>query len=340
MTLGPIMIDVAGLELSRDDEDLLRHPAIGGVILFQRNFESVDQLCALTKQIHAIRRPPLLIAVDQEGGRVQRFKTPFTRLPSLGSIGDSYASNAENALHKARACGWLMAAELIACGIDLSFAPVVDIDHGICDVIGDRAFHADPHVVTELATAYMAGMHLAGMASTAKHFPGHGCVTDDSHLTLPVDRRSYADIADDLLPYELLIANGLNAVMMALVSYPQIDEQPASFSQAWIQAELRRQLRFRGAVFSDDLSMAGAAVMGDILERSRHALAAGCDMILICNDREAAIAVVDRMEDYSDPASQSRLASLHHKPGEQWQELLQSSQWQKASASIMSTDLF
>ncbi len=334
MTLGPLMIDVAGLTLSPDDKQLLQHPAIGGVILFQRNFDSCAQLCALTEEIHSIRKPPLLIAVDQEGGRVQRFGAPLTILPPAARMGHRYDLDPGEALKLARASGWLMASELVACGVDLSFAPVVDIDHQLCSVIGDRAFHHHPHAVAELSCEFMAGMHEAGMAATAKHFPGHGSVTADSHLTLPVDHRDYVDIADELRPYELLIANGLDAVMMALVSYPAIDERPASFSEAWIQGELRRQLGFGGAIYSDDLTMAGAAGLGDMRSRVKAALVAGCDVVLICNDRDAVVSIIDRVDAISNPASQARLASLHRRHTVTWEKLSYTPRWHEAKELI------
>ena len=333
MTLGPLMIDIAGVTLTPADEEILRHPAIGGVILFQRNYESLEQLQSLTARIHRVRKPSLLVAVDQEGGRIQRFGPPLTRLPSAARIGHQFDLGRRDANHLARMSGWLMAAELIACGVDLSFAPVVDIDHQICAVIGDRAFHADPHVVAELGCEFMTGMHEAGMAATAKHFPGHGAVTADSHVTLPVDDRRNADLLDDLVPYELLIANGLDAVMMALVSYPAVDKLPASFSQQWIGEILRGQLGFRGAVFSDDLSMGGATDLGEMPVRVRTALMAGCDIVLICNDRDAVLSVVDKV-DCHNPARQVRMASLHRRHTLSWRNLKRSAQWQNAHATI------
>ncbi|MBT8137498.1 MAG: beta-N-acetylhexosaminidase [Gammaproteobacteria bacterium] len=329
MTLGPLMVDVAGLELSPEDVELLQRPAIGGVILFKRNFESLQQLQHLTEQIHAVRKPPLLIAVDQEGGRVQRFGNPFTRLPSAARIGRHHDVDQDAAARLARSTGWLMAAELIASGVDLSFAPVVDIDHELCAVIGDRAFHHDAHTVAELGSAYISGMHDAGMAATAKHFPGHGGVAGDSHLMLPVDERSLVDLQADMRPYELLIANGLDAVMMALVAYPVVDEVPASFSRRWIRDELRGRLGFRGAVFSDDLSMAGAADAGSMRRRVNKALDAGCDVVLICNDRAAVESVVDRIDTHN-PAAQARMASLHRRHRITWEKLKYSGRWQRA----------
>lgn len=337
MTLGPLMIDIAGLALSPDDKKLLRHPAIGGVILFQRNYSDREQLCELTRSIHAIRKPPLLIAVDQEGGRVQRFGAPLTILPPAARMGQRYDLDPDDARKLTRACGWLMAAELVACGVDLSFAPVVDIDHKLCSVIGDRAFHRHSHVVADLSCEFMTGMHEAGMAATAKHFPGHGSVTGDSHLTLPVDNRPRAAMASDLSPYELLIANGLDAVMMALVSYPAVDPRPASFSDAWIRDELRGQMGFRGVVYSDDLTMAGAAVGGSMRARVRAALAAGCDVVLICNDREAVLSVIDKVDSISNPVSQARLASLHKRHHVTWEKLRYSDRWKKTRAMIAAT---
>lgn len=331
------MIDVAGLALTPEDRDLLRHPAIGGVILFQRNFESLEQLHALTGQIHDVRKPRLLVAVDQEGGRVQRFGEPFSSLPAAGRIGSRYDADPVGGLELAEDCGWLMASELVAAGVDLSFAPVVDIDRGCCEVIGDRAFHSNPKTVSKLAAKVMAGMHEGGMAATAKHFPGHGAVAADSHLTLPVDERPAASMEDDLAPYAALTAKGLDAVMMALVAYPAVDELPASFSRAWIRDCLRNRLGFAGAVFSDDLSMAGAAGLGTMRQRARAALAAGCDMILICNDREAVSGTVDRI-DYSDPAGQARRASLHRRHHGSWERLRRSPRWEKARERIARCD--
>jgi len=251
------------------------------------------------------------VAVDQEGGRVQRFRDGFTRLPPLREIGRRYASDRVTGIGLARELGWLMAAELRAAGVDMSFAPCVDLDYGVSSVIGDRALHADAGAVGELAVAYMLGMRDAGMAATAKHFPGHGAVVADSHVALPVDRREWPDVQADFAPYRRLIANGLPSVMVAHVVFPAVDALPASLSGRWIREVLRGDLGFAGAVFADDLSMAGAAAFGDIVARAGRARDAGCDVLPVCNDREAAIALLDAMRVAPDPVSQMRLARLH-----------------------------
>lgn len=311
MSLGPVMVDVAGIALEPADLDVLRHPQVGSVILFARNYESPEQLARLTAEIHAVRSPPLLVAVDQEGGRVQRFRAGFTRLPPLRAIGRRYAADPAHGLALARELGWLMATELRAAGVDLSFAPCVDVDHGVSSVIGDRSLHTDAAAVAQLGVAYMLGMRDAGMAATAKHFPGHGAVAADSHVALPVDRREWPDIEADLQPYRRLIANGLPAVMVAHVVFPAVDANPASLSPAWIGGVLRNDLGFQGAVFADDLSMAGAAAFGDIAARASMARAAGCDVLPVCNDRKAVETLLDAMREPPDPVSRMRLVRLH-----------------------------
>jgi len=311
MTLGPVMVDLAGVAIEPEERDLLAHPQVGSVILFTRNYESPEQLSRLTAEIHAIRTPPLLVAVDQEGGRVQRFREGFTRLPPLRDIGRRFTVRRAEGLALARQLGWLMAAELRARGVDLSFAPCVDIDYGLSRVIGDRALHSDADAVAELAVAYMLGMRDAGMAATAKHFPGHGAVAADSHVALPVDRREWADLEGDLRPYQRLMANGLPAVMVAHVVFPEVDEKPASLSRRWIDGVLRGDLGFQGAIFADDLSMAGAAAFGDIATRARLALEGGCDVLPVCNDRASAVALLDSLRTAPDPVSRMRLVRLH-----------------------------
>ena len=334
MTLGPLMLDVAGTELTDDDRRRLSHPLVGGVILFSRNYRDPAQLTALTAEIHALKSAPLLIGVDHEGGRVQRFREGFTRLPPARALGRGYAEDRRAALALAQTAGWLMAAELRAVGVDFSFAPCVDLDYGVSEVIGDRAFHADPDAVAALATAYAAGMREAGMAATAKHFPGHGAVVADSHVSLPVDRRALADLEADLRAYRVLIENHLSAVMAAHVVYPQIDELPASLSHRWIAGILRGELGFHGCVFADDLTMAGAAVAGDVVARARLALAAGCDVLPICNDRAAVLAMLERFRpERMNPASQARLVRMRGR-GEPPLELLATSRWQEAEAAI------
>ncbi|MEX2150787.1 MAG: beta-N-acetylhexosaminidase [Steroidobacteraceae bacterium] len=315
MTLGPVMVDVAGIALEPDEREFLAHPLVGSVILFTRNYESPEQLTRLVAEIHGLRTPALLVGVDQEGGRVQRFQSGFTRLPALREVGRRWAAGHAEGLRLARELGWLMAAELRAVGIDLSFAPCLDLDYGVSQAIGDRALHPDASVVAELAVAYMLGMRDAGMAATAKHFPGHGAVAADSHVALPVDRRQWPDIEADLQPYRRMIANGLPAVMAAHVVFPEVDHLPASLSPRWIDGVLRRDLGFQGAVFADDLSMAGAAAFGDIVARSRQALAAGCDVLPVCNDRQSVLALLDGLRAPVNPVSRLRLARLHGREG-------------------------
>jgi len=334
MTLGPLMIDVAGAELSAEDHELLRHPLVGGVILFTRNYVDSAQLAALTQAIHAARSPPLIIAVDQEGGRVQRFKSGFSLLPAARRLGHEHDVEADAGLELARRLGWLMAAELRAHGVDLSFAPCVDLDYGTNEAIGDRALAARSAVVGELAVAYAHGMRDAGMAATAKHFPGHGAVVADSHLTLPVDRRELADLQDDIAPYRILIANGLAAVMAAHVVYPAVDALPASFSERWITQILRGELGFQGAVFTDDLSMGAAASVGDLLRRAHLALAAGCDMLLVCNDRAGVRTLIERFVVEPAPASQLRLVRMRGRNGMSVEALHAGLAWQRSREAL------
>jgi beta-N-acetylhexosaminidase len=334
MTLGPLMVDVAGTELTAEDRRVLAEPLVGSVILFSRNYESTGQLEALVREIRAVRSPPLLVAVDHEGGRVQRFRDGFTVLPPQRAIGRVYDVDAEAGRRLAWQCGWLLAAELRAVGIDMSFAPCVDLDYGVSEVIGDRAYHADPEVVARLAVSCMQGMRSAGMVATAKHFPGHGAVVADSHKSLPVDRRPLAELAGDLLPYQRLIANGLSSIMVAHVLFPELDEAPASFSRRWIQQELRSSLGFTGAVFSDDLSMGGAAFAGTVPERARRALAAGCDVLAVCNDRAAVLAVLEELAGETDPLSQVRLARLHGRPMPDRMALQQHARWLECRAAV------
>lgn len=286
-TLGPVMLDVAGLILSAEDSRRIQHPLTGGVILFARNYKSRKQLTALTAAIHAAR-PGVLIAVDHEGGRVQRFKTDgFAKLPAMRTLGALWEHDVLQATKVATATGFVLAAELRACGVDLSFTPVLDLDHGESGVIGDRAFHRDARVVTLLAKSLNHGLMLAGMANCGKHFPGHGFVKADSHVAIPVDERSLkAIMAEDAAPYDWL-GMSLSAVMPAHVIYPKVDKHPAGFSKKWLSI-LRNKMQFEGVIFSDDLSMEGASVAGSVLDGAHAALAAGCDMVLICNSPEKA----------------------------------------------------
>jgi beta-N-acetylhexosaminidase len=327
------MLDIEGLSLSPADRDLLREPAVGGVILFARNFETVEQVTDLVADIRAVRRPPLLVAVDHEGGRVQRFRDGFTEIPPMRRIGREYDRDPGSGIQAAREAGWLIAAELRAAGIDLCFAPCVDLDWGISEVIGDRAFHRQPEVVAELANAFARGLRSAGMAAVAKHFPGHGAVIADSHLKLPVDRREYGLILDDMRPYERLVStSAIAGVMLAHIVYAGIDAQPAGFSTYWVQRELRSRIGFGGAVFSDDLSMKATESYGSMAERARLSLDAGCDMILVCNDRDAAHEAVAALGDYTNPLSLVRLARLHGTSQQRRETLLASTEWQAANA--------
>jgi len=328
MSLGPLMMDVAGTALTREERELLAHPLIGSVILFTRNYEAPAQLTELVRAIHAVRSPPLLVAVDHEGGRVQRFRHGFSALPPLRTIGHVYDLDPDQGLETARRLGWLMAAELLAFGIDFSFAPCVDLDYGVSEVIGDRSFHRRAEAVARLAVAYMHGMRDAGMAATAKHFPGHGAVVVDSHRALPVDRREYADLADDLLPYRRLIDNGLPAVMVAHVQFPAVDALPASLSPRWVGGVLRGELGFAGAVFADDLSMGGAASFGDILQRARQALSAGCDVLPVCNDRASLVRLLDGLSTEVDPTSRLRLVRMRGRHGPDLEALQAGAAWQ------------
>jgi len=335
VTLGPLMVDVAGLELTPEDRDVLRHPLVGSVILFTRNYASSEQLARLVADIHAVRSPALIVAVDQEGGRVQRFRSEFSLLPAPRRIGHAYNLDARQGLALSRAMGWLMAAELRAHGVDLSFAPSVDLDYGVSEVIGDRAFHSKAEAVAQLALACMQGMKDAGMAATAKHFPGHGAVIADSHKSLPVDRRSWNELSDDLLPYRRLIANGLPGVMVAHLLFPSVAPEPASLSRRWVQNALREELRFEGAVFTDDLSMGGAAEYGDIVARASAALAAGCDVLPVCNDRPAVARLLDELKSDTQPSSHLRLIRMRGRAAPEREALLAGDAW-RASQELLS----
>lgn len=303
---GPLMIDVGGLELSDLDRKRLLHPSVGGLILFARNFQSKEQLSKLTTDIHALRSPPLLIAIDHEGGRVQRCREGFTRLPPMRRLGELWEQNTQQALTAAKCVGYVLAAELRACGVDLSFTPVLDLDWARSGVIGDRAFHGEPAVVAQLAGALIEGLRCAGMAACGKHFPGHGWAEADSHVAIPVDERTLAQLAPDIMPYRLL---KLDAIMPAHVIYKNVDEKPAGFSKYWHQY-LRNSIMFDGVVFSDDLSMEGASIAGDIVSRAKAAWDAGCDMLLVCNAPDAVGDVLERWQPEFDRVRSARIARL------------------------------
>ena len=309
---GPLVVDVAGCVLTADEKKRLQHPLVGGVILFARNFENRAQLVALTNSIHKLRTPRLLIAVDHEGGRVQRFRTDgFTSLPTMRRLGERWMQEPLQALRMATDVGYVLGAELRACGVDLSFAPVLDLDYGVSSVIGDRSFHRDPRVVALLARALAQGLSFAGMAACGKHFPGHGAVKADSHHAIPRDARSLKQILqDDAAPYQWLGDQVIASVMPAHVIFSKVDTQPAGFSAKWIKDILRTRLHYDGVVFSDDLTMEAAAVAGDILARAQAALSAGCDMALVCNRPDLADELLVRLTYHSEPASLARIARL------------------------------
>jgi len=312
MSVGPVMLDVVGTTLSADDVKRLQHPLVGGVILFARNFENSEQLKALTASIHALRQPPLLIAVDHEGGRVQRFREGFTKIPPMRTFGKLWDRDPKQARALATETGYVLAAELRAHGIDFSFTPVLDMDYGDSLVIGDRAFHRNPQAINELAFSLMLGLKKGGMSAVGKHFPGHGFVVADSHVSIPVDEREFDQIAqNDMQPFRQMIDEGLHAIMPAHVIYPKVDDKPAGFSAKWLQKVLRERLGFNGVIFSDDLSMEGASVGGDVTSRSLAALNAGCDMVLLCNRPDLADALLAKLECKMSAQSIARLARMH-----------------------------
>ena len=303
------MADVQGLALDAVEREMLGHPLVGGVVLFARNFESPAQLRTLTAEIRALRDPQLLIAVDHEGGRVQRFRQGFTAIPAMRRIGNLADRDTALACATAQAAGNVLATELLAHGVDFSFAPVLDVDFGGSSVIGDRAFASSPALIAELVGALLRGMASAGMAGVGKHFPGHGYARADSHVDVPVDDRDPAQIeAADLMPYRLLIPQGLAGIMPAHVIYPKMDSRPAGFSEIWLKRILRGQLGFDGMIFSDDLSMEGASVAGGIVARGEAALAAGCDMVLICNAPGEAARLLDGLR--TGPLDAARAARM------------------------------
>lgn len=339
MSLGPVMMDLEGTQIAQDEKELLQHPLVGGVILFTRNFESIEQITELVKAIHSVRKPHLLVAIDHEGGRVQRFHQGFTRLPPAAVFGRMYADDAARARDYAEKAGWLLAAELRAVGVDFSFAPVLDLAHGLSGVIGDRAFHAKPEVVATLAFASMHGMLRAGMHAVGKHFPGHGGVVEDSHLASPVDHRELEVLLkQDIVPFAKMIANDLSGIMPAHVIYDRVDDRPAGYSKVWLQDILRKRLRFQGVIFSDDLSMEAAGIAGGYGSRAQHALEAGCDMVLVCNHPEGVVEVVEALKGYSNPTSQMRLVRMHGKHDISYTELHGSREWQTVSEMIAALD--
>ncbi len=336
-SLGPLMVDVKGYVLTAAEKTRLQHPLVGGVILFARNYKDRAQLAALTRSIHDLRTPALLIAVDHEGGRVQRFRTDgFTTLPTMRQLGDLWMKDPLVAMRVATDVGYVLASELRACGVDLSFTPVLDLDYGESDVIGDRSFHRDPRVVSMLARALSQGLSLAGMSSCGKHFPGHGAVAADSHHEIPLDHRSLKQImAEDAAPYDWLGDQVISSVMPAHVIYTKVDSKPAGFSSKWIQDILRTKLKYNGVVFSDDLTMEGASVAGDILARAQAALQAGCDMALVCNRPDLADELLGRLRWKSVAASVDRIKRLMPSTVSQdWKALQRLPAYQRALVSV------
>ena len=325
------MLDLSGYIITEEERKRLEHPQVGGVILFSRNYQSPEQLKSLVEELHDIRSPRLVVAVDQEGGRVQRFRDQFQSIPAMARLGELYDKDQGLALQNAENFAWIMASELLHYGIDLSFSPVLDIGDPVSRVIGDRAFHQNPEAVTRLANAWIRGMKKAGMAAVGKHFPGHGSVEGDSHHVMPFDRRSFDEIeALDLIPFRRVIATQLTGIMMAHVIYESVDENAAGYSNYWIENVLRSQLRYEGIVFSDDLSMSGAESAGGFAERANQSLHAGCDMLVVCNNPEGVDEILQSLKGYNNPTSQLRMIRMHGKPSLQSDDIFNTEQWQQS----------
>ena len=311
MPLGPVMCDVAGFVMTDVERETLRHPLVGGVILFSRNYDDPDQLTALCADIHALRNPALIIAVDHEGGRVQRFRSGFTRLPAMRKLGELWQGTGAQAKQAAQDVGFVLAAELLVHGVDLSFTPVLDLDFGQSAVVGDRSFHRDPAIAAEVAHGLMLGLREAGMGSVGKHFPGHGFAEADSHVALPVDSREFEAIwAEDIAPYRHELKRIMSGVMPAHVIYDKVDRNPAGFSSFWLQDVLRGRLGFEGVIFSDDLTMEGATVVGGIVARADAALSAGCDMVLVCNRPDLTAELLSNWQPEVSARSSQRIFAL------------------------------
>ena len=335
LTAGPVFVGLRGHALTDEEREFLQHPQVGGVVLFARNYAAPEQLAALVESVHALREA-LLVCVDHEGGRVQRFTHGFTELPAASRLGQRHDADPVAALGASESLGRLMALELRAVGIDVDFAPVVDLANPGSELLADRTFHADAAVVTALAGRCLRGMHAGGLAGVAKHFPGHGGVEADSHTQAPVDDRELADLEmADLIPYQRLVGDGLEAVMVSHVRYPRIDERPAGFSPFWLRRVLRGRLGFEGAIISDDLQMAAAAWAGGLEDRVEAALEAGCDAVLICQNPAGLADVLDRLGDRADPVGRLRLARLRgRRPGPSWNTLRRDPLWQRLRRAV------
>jgi len=333
--MGPIMMDVLGTSLTAEDKELLQHPLVGGLIFFTRNYHSPEQISQLATDIRVAAKKDILIAVDHEGGRVQRFRDGFSSIPAMGSLYRKAQGDIELAKQWAKQCGVLMAMEVQAVNIDISFAPILDVN-GISAVIGERSFHQQPQYVITLASAFIEGMRSVGMKTTGKHFPGHGSVHADSHLHVPVDNRLPQAIdALDLLPFKSLIqSNHVDALMPAHVIYPEIDDKSVGFSRVWLQEILREKLSFNGVIFSDDLSMEGASSIGGYIERTEAAQDAGCDMLLVCNNRDACIDVLDNANLNIDQQSSTRLSTLLKTTTTTWSAMQKQPNWQQLNSKV------
>lgn len=331
------MVDIEGLCLLSHEIERLKNPLVGAVILFARNYQDPNQLTELCRQIHEVRNEPLLIAIDHEGGRVQRCRTlGFTHLPAMAELGQLWAKDQDKALALAHEVGYVLSSELISCGVDFSFTPVLDLDYGVSEVIGNRAFHRDPDVVAKLSEALIAGLSEAGMAACGKHFPGHGFVEADSHVAIPVDTREFDEIwEEDIKPYIALGHLKLPSLMPAHVIYEKVDSMPAGFSKFWIQEVLRKRMDYQGMVFSDDLTMEGASVVGGIVERADAAFAAGCDMVLVCNRPDLADELLAQLTHQASDESIERLRNLLPKASSMnWQQLHNEPRYVKARQAL------
>lgn len=325
--IGSLIIDLQGKEVTAEEQDLLAHPLVGGIILFTRNYESREQLTHLCQSVRRASKSSLLIMVDQEGGRVQRFIPEFTRLSSMAVFGK--LQDTAKAAQLAQDCGWLMAIELLSTGIDMSLAPILDLNKGVSGVIGDRAFHADPQQVIELASAFIKGMKEAGMTATGKHFPGHGSVAPDSHVSMPIDERALSDILrDDLVPFVALIQRGMTALMAAHIIFPNVDHRAVGFSPVWLQTILRQQLGFKGSVLSDDLNMEGANISTNYADRVLAAREAGCDFALLCNNRAGVIQALDAVPEAKHQVEQDKWQALQSNFSHEQTSFEESKRWQ------------